>query len=358
MSSNLIRLCRELTDSDLPLLSYEDPLRSRLICPEYDKSAPEVKTFPPAAAPLFLLCWNISCGILNASLFPIKKDFRCCYSFTPGEHTQPHTHDYIELAYVVDGEFRQLILGREITFHSGDFCLIDRNCIHSDILQNGDSTVLFLGISRTLFDEIIQEKGTDQKITAFLQSALLKQKSLLQYLHFVPRNTSLEVEECLAALIPELKNNDAASRYICKGLLIRIFHILSTEYEISLSRENRQAMNYLLFTEVTSYIRENYASISVQDLVDRFHFQEDYYNRLIKSRTGLSYSKYVQHIRLEKACELLLSSDASIDEISVAVGYHNKGFFYKIFCERFQATPNEIRRMHLKQPPEDTTPDR
>ncbi len=41
-------------------------------------------------------------------------------------------------------------------------------------------------------------------------------------------------------------------------------------------------MNYLLFTEVTSYIRENYASISVQDLVDRFHFQEDYYNRLIK----------------------------------------------------------------------------
>ena len=150
--------------------------RSRLICPEYDKSAPEVKTFPPAAAPLFLLCWNISCGILNASLFPIKKDFRCCYSFTPGEHTQPHTHDYIELAYVVDGEFRQLILGREITFHSGDFCLIDRNCIHSDILQNGDSTVLFLGISRTLFDEIIQEKGTDQKITAFLQSALLKQK--------------------------------------------------------------------------------------------------------------------------------------------------------------------------------------
>lgn len=166
------------------------------------------------------------------------------------------------------------------------------------------------------------------------------------------------MEECLAALIPELKNNDAASRYICKGLLIRIFHILSTEYEISLSRENRQAMNYLLFTEVTSYIRENYASISVQDLVDRFHFQEDYYNRLIKSRTGLSYSKYVQHIRLEKACELLLSSDASIDEISVAVGYHNKGFFYKIFCERFQATPNEIRRMHLKQPPEDTTPDR
>ena len=116
MSSNLIRLCRELTDSDLPLLSYEDPLLSRLICPEYDKSAPEVKTFPPAAAPLFLLCWNISCGILNASLFPIKKDFRCCYSFTPGEHTQPHTHDYIELAYVVDGEFRQLILGREITF--------------------------------------------------------------------------------------------------------------------------------------------------------------------------------------------------------------------------------------------------
>lgn len=367
-------LCRQITDSSLSAFPPDNLSGSRLICPEYDKHMPEVKTFPDTAFPIFLLCWNNSApGVLNTTMLPSEKAFCYRYSFSAEEYTQPHTHDYIELSYVVQGEFRQQILGQEITFYQGDFCLLDQNCVHSDILQNNGSIILFIGISHALFDEIMQEKMTDPKITSFLRSAVLKQKSLHQYLHFIPRNLSAkdnaphppvssvenipfvpdaipdDMANCLRELLMELGTNDSAARYICKGLLIRIFHILSSGYEVSLARENRQTINYRLFTEITDYIKENYSTICIQDLVNRFHFQEDYYNRLIKNKTGLSYSKYVQYIRLEKACDLLLSSSTSIDEIAAAVGYHNKGFFYKIFYERFHVTPNEIRRMHQAQ---------
>lgn len=118
-----------------------------------------------------------------------------------------------------------------------------------------------------------------------------------------------------------------------KGLLFRIFRILSTQYDFSLSKEQKQTMNWIVFEEISDYIRAHFRDITIQDLVDEFHYQEDYFNRLIKRKTGLTYSAYVQQIRLERAEHLLVSTDKSIEEIADSVGYHNKGYFYKLFQE-------------------------
>ena len=103
-------------------------------------------------------------------------------------------------------------------------------------------------------------------------------------------------------------------------------------------------MNWIIFEEVSEYIQQHYADITIQQLVDTFHFQEDYFNRLIKAKTGMTYSAYVQKIRLEKAEHLLISSGKSVEEIADIVGYHNKGYFYKIFQERYGMTPAKYRK--------------
>ena len=185
----------------------------------------------------------------------------------------------------------------------------------------------------------------EERITNFLSSALLKQKDLQQYLHFRPHiETGNSIEDTLKTLLLELIHYDEASPYICKGLLMRIFRILSTDYDFSLSKELKKEMNWLLFEEITSYIQEHYQDITIQQLTAQFHFQEDYFNRLIKTRTGLTYTAYVQNLRLKKAESLLLETHLSIDEISKEVGYHNKGYFYKLFMERHKMTPAQFRK--------------
>ena len=62
-----------------------------------------------------------------------------------------------------------------------------------------------------------------------------------------------------------------------------------------------------------------------------FHFQEDYYNRLIKAETGMTYSAYLQKIRLEQSLYLLRTTAKSVEEIAADVWYHNKGFFISFF---------------------------
>lgn len=343
----LSELCRYITDSDCRELSKDHRLGMRLVCPEYSKSVQEVKKYPMLKQErVFALCWNITAGRkLKTTMCPAAEPFSYQLDFSSGMKTQLHTHDYIELAYIVEGEFRQRILGKDIVFSEGDLCLIDKNCLHQDYLYDQPAVILFLGIDNDMFTEIMNENITTQKITAFLQSALLAQKDVQQYLHFKPmQNAKEELEYCLRHLVKELYDHDIGTRYIRKGLLLRIFRILSTKYEFFLSGEQRKTMNWLVFEEISGYIKRSYATVTIRDLVDQFHFQEDYFNRLIKSKTGMTYSAYVQQIRLQAAEYLLMNSTKSIDEITEDIGYHNKGYFYKIFQARYGMTPSRYRK--------------
>lgn len=349
---SLQKLCQNITQSKGRIIPPGHRLGNRLVCPEYSKSAQEIKPYPfPENVRIFALCWKIDKPIrVHATMCPSPEPFFYQRSFSSEMMTQLHTHDYIELAYIVDGQFRQRILGKDITFQKGDLCLIDKNCLHQDYLQKQPATILFLGIANDMFNEIMDETVTTQKIISFLQSALLKQKDIQQYLHFHPgtspdtKDSSIaNMESCLETLLFELYENNIGAPYICKGLLLRIFRILSTDYEFSLSKEQQKTMNWIIFEEIQDYIKHNYATVKIQDLVEEFHFQEDYFNRIIKDKTGYTYSAYVQQIRIDHAEYLLTHTDKTIEEIMHLIGYNNKGYFYKIFQEKYGMTPSKYR---------------
>ena len=339
-----------MTCSDCKQLKSNHPLGPRLVSLEYSKSAKEVKSYPLLTTErIFFLCWDFE-GLsqLRATMYPAPEKFCYHFKFANGSKTQLHTHDYMELGYIVKGNFKQRICEKDILFHEGDFILIDKNCIHQDYLINQESIVIFFGIEHSMFEEIMNENITTQKIIAFLQTALMKQKDLQQYIHFRPTNDVREkMEHCISLLLTELYDSEIGSSHICKGLLLRIFRLLSTGYEFSLSKEQQKTMNWIIFEEVCDYMKSHYQDINTQELMDLFHFQKDYFNRLIKKKTGMTYSEYLQNIRLKKAKTMLLETNLSVSEIAEQVGYHNKGYFYKIFTEKFGMTPAKYRENRI-----------
>ena len=118
---NLSDFCRRITRPDTRLLPENHKLGARLVCPEYSKSVQEVKTYPLLGQDRsFLLCWNFdSPGNLYATMMPSPENFCYHYSYSEGKYTQLHTHDYLELSYVVDGEFHQRILNKDVVFQKG-----------------------------------------------------------------------------------------------------------------------------------------------------------------------------------------------------------------------------------------------
>lgn len=349
MSMSLKSLCERISCNDPNMLREDSSIGQRIMCPEYSLSYEDTKTYPlPKNSRLFALCWVINANHrLYSTIKPFQPSF--CYScgFLPGDRTKLHTHEYLELSYIVSGRFRQSILGRDITFEQGDLCLIDKNCLHQDYLEDKNAVILFLGISNEFFEDIMKSHGASDRILSFLQSALLKQKNLLQYLHFKPQGIGAEkLEECLYSLLKELTSYDDFSPVICRGLLMRVFRILSTDYDFSLSGKLRREMNWLVYEEITSYIEAHFKDITIRELCERFHFQEDYFNRLLKQKTGMTYTGYVQSLRLAEAERLLLQTNLSIEQIAEEVGYQNKGYFYRIFAGRHNMTPAKFRKEH------------
>lgn len=348
----LRKLCEEISCNDPNMLKEGNNIGSRIMCPEYSLHIEDRKTYPLSQEErVFALCWTIKPDKkLYGTIKPSDVSFSYGCSFDEGCRTQMHTHDYLELAYVVSGTFHQRILGKDIIFQQGELCLVDKNCLHQDCLDTDSACILFIGIANEMFESIISSQVADERIISFLQSSLLKQKNLWQYLHFKPIDSSnLEMEKHLLELLQELITNDKASGYICHGLLMRIFRILSSSYDISLSSEMQKKMNWLLYEEIASYIKQHYKDISLKQLSKHFHFHEDYFNRMLKSKTGMTYTQYVQNLRISESEKLLLHTDLTIDDIASRVGYQNKGYFYKIFTDKNQITPAKFRRKYLSK---------
>jgi transcriptional regulator GlxA family with amidase domain len=58
----------------------------------------------------------------------------------------------------------------------------------------------------------------------------------------------------------------------------------------------------------------------------------------------MTYSRFLQDIRLGKAKILLKTSQFTIEDIARRVGYENQTYFSRIFHEKFHTKSNELRR--------------
>ena len=123
----------------------------------------------------------------------------------------------------------------------------------------------------------------------------------------------------------------------------RLIKLLCTEYEFSLTKEQSKQKSVLVGDEIIAYIQGNFKDMKTSDLERIFNYNADYYNRLIKSRMGMTYKEYIQSLRLEYAKKMLLTSKNSIDDIVFECGYRNKGYFYKIFRNSTGMTPAEFK---------------
>jgi len=73
-------------------------------------------------------------------------------------------------------------------------------------------------------------------------------------------------------------------------------------------------------------------------------YHENHINRLMVRYTGTSLHQYLQSYRIERAIELLESTDMPINEICFTVGFSDFTHFSKYFKRKTGYTPTDFRR--------------
>jgi len=82
---------------------------------------------------------------------------------------------------------------------------------------------------------------------------------------------------------------------------------------------------------------------SITTLANHFHVSVAYMSQLFKKELNIGFADYLWMLRLEKAKELLSTTDMSIDDISIAVGYYNTSSFRRKFKQETGISPSQFR---------------
>ena len=92
------------------------------------------------------------------------------------------------------------------------------------------------------------------------------------------------------------------------------------------------------------YIKQNYSkAINLDEVSYYVNISPYYFSKIFKEGTGENFIEYLTNIRIEKAKELLSTSDYSMKEICVMVGYSDPNYFSRSFKKNVGVTPTEYK---------------
>lgn len=99
---------------------------------------------------------------------------------------------------------------------------------------------------------------------------------------------------------------------------------------------------------ITRYLQEHLSGeLSLSVLAEEFHLNPQYISQMFRSEIGVNFLAYLTNIRIERAKKLLLTTSASIAEVSEQCGYWDYRVFTKVFKKSEGITPSQYRRDFL-----------
>lgn len=100
-----------------------------------------------------------------------------------------------------------------------------------------------------------------------------------------------------------------------------------------------------IINKAKQYIMDNYQNpdLSVEMICRQLHMSPAYFSTMFKKETGQAYIAYLTEIRLNKAVELLNTTDDKTYIIAAKVGYQEQNYFSYVFKKRFGISPTKYR---------------
>jgi AraC-type DNA-binding domain-containing proteins len=100
------------------------------------------------------------------------------------------------------------------------------------------------------------------------------------------------------------------------------------------------------------YAESHYASpFKRRHVEEALHYRYDYIARCFKKHAGMTPVEYVQHVRMEEARRLLVSTEMTVREVGEAVGLPDGNYFIKTFRKTTGLTPGKYRAFNAIREP-------
>ena len=183
-------------------------------------------------------------------------------------------------------------------------------------------------------------------------------RDILSVLDSMPTCTYIENDDRLEALVDTFNklgscfinsSDDQIDTVRINALFTDILYRCLRACENSEERSGAQPVNWIV-QKTYGYIKKNYSSdCSLNALAEAVNISPNHLQAVFTKNVGISPSKYLTVIRVEKAKKLLMSGEKSLLEIALETGFCSQSHFTKVFKEQTGKTPSLYQKELLEK---------
>ncbi|MEI8199561.1 MAG: helix-turn-helix domain-containing protein [Eubacteriales bacterium] len=247
-----------------------------------------------------------------------------------------HFHNLLEIGYCFYGDGKLIFDGGSVmSYTNGSFTVIPQNLPHTT-WSNGDEAnyweFLFIDV-----DALLGSVYSEDQIFAHELIARVKKKA-----HVFQENETPVLSDSIRAILNEKRElrefGAEIEKYLVLKLLLEIARINPFETEKGDHPQKRRKV----ILDSLEYVNENFTeNIKIKKLAGICHLSETHFRRLFEDTIHMTPVDYINFVRIQKACEYLNSSNDTMENVALKVGYISQSTFNRNFSRFVGVSPHK-----------------
>lgn len=262
------------------------------------------------------------------------------------DHYPLHSHDFTELVVVLGGKGYHVTEDKRYLISAGDVFVVKGNT------QHAYADCEMLDIVNVLFNlsELNIPANDLYQMPSYYALFALEPNTRGAYggFHHHLRLSDDELSQIAVILLnlaSELEERQAGYREMAIALFSQAMVFLSRRYELATGPVSRKMLG---LGKVLGYLERHLVEPhNLKKLADVAGMSVSTLQRSFRQALGISPVEYVMRKRLEKAADLLRSTDATITEAAYRAGFGDSNYFSRCFRKKYGCSPRDYRKLSL-----------
>lgn len=262
-------------------------------------------------------------------------------SYHPRYHMITHWHKEYEIIRILSGTFNIKIDAVSYTVKTGDILFLNSGAIHSGIPVDCTYECLVFDISSLLQQNSLVNTELN---------ALIHYKKKIQLLFDKKLGAVYDILNQMFEIMKDKKNGYQlriyGNLYYFLGLVEEKNLYIKEKGFSAINKKSLSRIKKVLFFIETKYME----NISLEDMAKTIKMNEKYFCKFFKEITKKTPMEYLNHYRIECACEKIKFFDSSITDVAYDCGFNDTSYFTKVFKKYNSGmTPREYSKLYLKK---------
>ncbi len=262
-----------------------------------------------------------------------------------------HSHEFIEMVYVMSGVGMHTVDGKTSIAKKGDLFVINSGTPHLFEYNKDDKEQFVsydLKFTPDFFDtSVTGSQGIESLKNSFMFYSLLHGRSEAMPYISVSGDSFSVFGELFGKIYNEYNLREKGYIEIIRAYIIELIVSIFRKTDSS-SKKSDTSFAKQVVCYINEYINNNFSShISIRELASQVCTNPDYMGRIYKQNTGVTISEMIQKVRIEHSCRLLKSTNRTVADVAASCGFEDVKFFYTVFKRINGISPGEYRKSQI-----------